>query len=84
MKSSNIGYEGDCYRCANAVYKYVGETSLTGLTQIREHLADYRGASVHIGGGREQGGICDFKFSVSGKFRKCLHRQVDEGLRIQR
>ena len=44
-----------------------------------EHTRDVHGGTVG-----EHGGVKDFKFSVSGKFRKCLDRQVDEGLRIQR
>ena len=31
----------------------------------------------------ENDGMEDYRFSVSGVFRKCLDRQVDEGLRIQ-
>ena len=31
----------------------------------------------------ENDGVEDYRFSVSGVFRKCLDRQVDEGLRIQ-
>ena len=30
----------------------------------------------------QQGGVDDYMFSVTGVFRKCLDRQVDEGLRI--
>ena len=30
----------------------------------------------------QQGGVEDYMFIVSGAFRKCLDRQVDEGLRI--
>ena len=43
---SNIGYEGECSRCVDTVHKYVGESSRTGFTRIREHLADYRSASA--------------------------------------
>ena len=31
----------------------------------------------------ENGGIGDFKMSVSGQFQKCLQRQVDEDIRMQ-
>ena len=43
---SNIGYEGECLRCVDAVHKYVGESSRTGFTRIREHMSDYRSASA--------------------------------------
>ena len=43
-RRSNIGYEGDCVRCEGTVHKYVGETSKTGYTRIKEHLASYRSA----------------------------------------
>ena len=111
---SNVGYEGDCLRCNLSVYKYVGETSRTGYTRIREHLADYRAAAtanlppqpevygpdqhrkpvkswmwehtrdVHGGQTDEQGGISDYKFHIANTFKKCLQRQIDEGLRIKR
>ena len=111
---SNVGYEGDCLRCDLSVYKYVGETSRTGYTRIREHLADYRAAAtanlppqpevygpdqhrkpvkswmwehtrdVHGGQTDKQGGISDYKFHIANRFKKCLQRQIDEGLRIKR
>lgn len=42
-----------------------------------EHCRDY-----HDGVLGQRGGKGDYKFSVTGVFRKCLDRQVDEGLRI--
>ena len=42
---SNVGYEGDCLRC-NEVFKYVGETSRTAFTRVKEHISDYRAASA--------------------------------------
>ena len=42
-----------------------------------EHSRDYHGGVLGQGGGKQ-----DYKFSVSGVFRKCLDRQVDEGFRI--
>ena len=43
-----------------------------------EHTRD-----CHEGVIGENDGVEDYRFSVSGVFRKCLDRQVDEGLRIQ-
>ena len=43
---SNIGYEGDCLRCNDVVYKYVGKTSRTAYTQVREHFSNYRVAAA--------------------------------------
>ena len=43
---SSVGYEGDCVRCIDSVWKYVGETSRTGYTRMKEHLSDYRAASA--------------------------------------
>ena len=43
---SNVGYEGDCTRCSETKYRYVGETSRTGYTRSKEHLGDYRAASL--------------------------------------
>ena len=42
-----------------------------------EHCRGYH--DVVLG---QPGGLGDYKFSVTGVFRKCLDRQVDEGLRI--
>jgi hypothetical protein len=42
-----------------------------------EHSRDCHGGTVG-----QQGGVEDYMFIVSGAFRKCLDRQVDEGLRI--
>ena len=42
-----------------------------------EHSRDY-----HSGVLGQDGGKSDYNFSVSGVFRKCLDRQVDEGFRI--
>ena len=42
-----------------------------------EHTRD-----CHDGAVGQHAGIEDYMFSVSGVFRKCLERQVDEGLRI--
>ena len=118
----NIGYEGDCARCAQK-YTYIGETSRTAYTRIKEHYSNYRSAAaarlpalsqedgdswVWSGGGHrvkqrkqdvqswmwehcrdvhggqvgEEGGMRDYKFSVTGTFRKPLLRQIDEGLRL--
>ena len=113
-EKSNVGYEGDCCRCEQAVQKYVGETSRTSYTRVKEHLTDYRSAAasnlpalpttelctgqhrkqivkswmwehtrdVHGGVVGAQGGVLDYKFTVAGTFRRCLQRQVDEGLRM--
>ena len=32
---SNVGYEGDCLRCKETKYNYVGETSRTGYTRMK-------------------------------------------------
>ena len=115
MKSS-VGYEGECVRCDQTIFKYIGETSKTGYSRIKQHLSDYRAAhaaklppppsrhgtaqidlplkdvkswmwehtrGVHGGLMGGQGGLLDYKFNVSGTFRKCLQRQVDEGLRMR-
>ena len=42
-----------------------------------EHSRD-----CHEGQLGARGGIGDYGFKVSGRFRKCLSRQIDEGLRI--
>ena len=42
-----------------------------------EHCRDCHDGSIGDGGG-----VMDYKFKVTGVFRKCLDRQVDEGLRI--
>ena len=42
---SSIGYEGACTRCPSK-YAYIGETSRTGYTRVREHMADYRAATA--------------------------------------
>ena len=42
-----------------------------------EHCRDRHGGQLG-----HDGGIADFKFKVSGSFKKCLDRQIDEGLRI--
>ena len=103
---SNCGYKGECNRCKEDKFAYIGETSRTGYTRLREHLLDYRAAASaslqpqpegqrvkswmwehardhHGGVVGENGGMEDFKVSVSGKFQKCLQRQVDEDIRMQ-
>ena len=40
----SVGYEGICPRCPEK-YKYVGETSRTAYTRVKEHQGDYRAAS---------------------------------------
>ena len=42
-----------------------------------EHSRDCHGGQVG-----ERGGITDYNFRVTGVFKKCLDRQIDEGLRI--
>ena len=108
---SNIGYEGRCSRCPTE-FAYIGETSRTGYTRLKEHLADYRSAARdrlpaqggvtlgetlrnvkswmwehcrdnHGGVVGENNGINDFRMKVTGRFTKCLDRQVDEDLRMQ-
>ena len=41
-----ISYEGQCIRCSDPSYKYVGESSRTGYTRIKEHMSDYRAAAT--------------------------------------
>jgi hypothetical protein len=115
----NVGYEGKCSRCPTK-HAYIGESSRTAYTRIKEHLTDYRAASAarlppldndsggggrggygvgirkkdvkswmwehsrdcHGGGIGENGGIADYEFKVTAVFKKCLDRQIDEGLRI--
>ena len=111
---NSVGYEGLCTRCPNQ-NKYVGETSRTAYTRIKEHLSDYRSAATaklpplpdggtgfgfgnrkknvkswmwehtrdcHGGVVGDVDGRTDYKLSVSGIFKKCLDRQIDEGLRM--
>ena len=40
-----------------------------------EHSRDYHGGQLGDGGG-----IKDYSFKVSGRFRKCPNRQIDEGM----
>ena len=112
---SNAGYEADCTRC-ETIFKYVGETSRTGYTRVKEHLANYRSAAAsnlpplqtrcgpagpgpprdvksfmwehsrdnHGGQVGEREGMFDFEFKVSQNFQRCLQRQVDEGLRMNK
>ena len=43
-----------------------------------EHTRDNHQGSVGLNGGRD-----DYRFSVAGRFQKCLHRQVDKDIRMQ-
>ena len=100
-------------RCNDVEYKYVGKTSRTAYTRVREHFSNYRVAAaanlpaqpprndidkfgkpvkswmwehtrdVHGGQIGEQGGVSDYKFHVSSTFRRCLQRQIDEGLMMK-
>ena len=114
---SNIGYEGKCSRCPNRC-SYIGESSRTGYTRLKEHLRDYRAAAaarlpaqlqqdwvaLGVGEGRckdvksfmwehtrdchdgvvgQNNGMEDYEVKVTGRFRKCLLRQVDEDIRMQ-
>ena len=113
----NVGYEAECSRCP-ARFAYIGETSRTAYTRLKEHLGAYRAAAAakvpampnHGAGlrlnrnGKEEdvkswmwehsrdhhGGVVgagegkdDYKAKVTGKFQKCLQRQVDEDIRMQ-
>ena len=112
---NNVGYEGQCVRCPTR-FSYLGESSRTAYTRLKEHLGNYRAAAAaklpalppnEVGGagcGKRktdvkswmwehcrdchggvlglEGGKNDYKFEVTGVFRKCLDRQIDEGLRI--
>ena len=40
--------------------------------------------NVHDGEVGENNGMNDYRMKVTGKFRKCLERQVNEGVRIQK
>ena len=42
-----------------------------------EHARDCHGGQVGA-----EGGVGDYKFKVSGVFRMCVNRQIDEGLRM--
>ena len=44
-ESSNVGYEGECNRCADR-HAYIGETSRTAFTRAKEHWGDYRAAAA--------------------------------------
>ena len=107
---NSIGYEGQCSRCPDKTV-YVGETSKTGYTRIRQHFNNYKSASeanlpaipeenkcerepkswmwehvrdIHGGAVGADEGRNDFRMSVTGVFKKCLERQVFEGVRIQK
>ena len=41
----SVGYEGKCARCISK-NAYIGETSKTAYTRIKEHLTAYRAASA--------------------------------------
>ena len=113
-----MGYEADCTRCKETIYKYVGESSRTTYTRAKEHISDYRAAAAaklpalqtrcgtadhdqygrrkdvksfmwehtrneHEGQVGDKEGVLDYKFHLSNTFKRCLQRQVDEGLRIK-
>ena len=42
---NNVGYEGKCSRCTTR-YSYIGESSRTAYTRVKEHLSNYRAASA--------------------------------------
>ena len=42
----SVGYEGECTRCPDQKYTYIGETSKTAYTRLSQHLAAYRAASA--------------------------------------
>ena len=44
-ESSNVGYEGECNRCAER-HAYIGETSRTAFTRAKEHWGNYRAAAA--------------------------------------
>ena len=115
-QSSNVGYEGQCARCP-AKFTYIGETSKTGYTRIKQHFNNYRAAAAaklpalprcspecgdnknerdakswmwehtrenHNGLVGEDGGMNDYRMKVTGKLKKCLQRQVNEGVLIEK
>ena len=117
-ESSNVGYEGECNRCAER-HAYIGETSRTAFTRAKEHWGDYRAAAAaklpplptdnsgrgadgrkkkvdvkswmwehtrdnHGGVLGDERGLTDYRFKVVRKFQKCLERQIDEDMRMQK
>ena len=105
---NGIGYQGQCSRCPDKTM-YVGESSKTGYTRMKQHFMNYKTASedklpalpeenerdpkswmwehvreMHDGVVGVNEGKGDFEMSVTGVFRKCLERQVFEGVRIQK
>ena len=56
----------------------LGETLKNVKSWMWEHCRDNHGGVV-----RENNGINDFRMKVTGRFTKCLDRQVDEDLRMQ-
>ena len=44
-----------------------------------EHTRDVHGGQIG-----DNGGVSDYRFKVSSKFKRCLQRQIDEGLRMKR
>ena len=43
---SNVGYEGRCKRCTTTPFAYIGETSRTAYTRMKEHFGNYRAAAT--------------------------------------
>ena len=54
-----------------------GKMAKDGKSWMWEHNRECHGGVL-----REERGRLDYEFNVTGVFRKCLDRQVDEGIRI--
>ena len=70
---NNVGYEGQCARCPE-MQVYVGESSRTAYTRIREHFENYRAAATARLPALEQNAnrvVCGKKRCVDLKQCKC-------------
>merc|ERR1712082_553294 len=85
----NIGYRITCLRCQEEgkVGIYYGESARPGYVRGKEHREDLkfkRERSVLSRHADEihQGEMIPWKMEVTGSFKSCLERQIDEATRI--
>ena len=83
------------FRQHHSNYRAAAAARLTALPNPRQGGAENGGRKdvkswmwehtrdVHGGFVGESEGMCDFDMKVTGKFRKCLERQVTEGILIE-
>ena len=76
-----MGFWGDICRLPAQIQQggvTLGEKPKNVKSWMWEHVRDTHGGVVG-----ENNGFNDFEMKVTGRFRKCLDRQVDEDLRMQ-